>query len=65
MFNCLFNSYKKALDNNITSSSIFKAFLNDMSEEYNKNTTSARKVIDFIAGMTDDYFLREYEIINK
>ena len=30
-----------------------------MDEEYKKNT-DARIVIDYIAGMTDDYFVREY-----
>ena len=32
-----------------------------MSEKYLKNTTKERIVIDYIAGMTDDYFIREYK----
>ena len=32
-----------------------------MNEEYLKNTSDARKVIDFIAGMTDDYFINCYK----
>ena len=32
-----------------------------MSNEYKENTKKERIVIDFIAGMTDDYFMREYK----
>ena len=32
-----------------------------MSDEYLNNTSNVRKVIDYIAGMTDDFFTREYE----
>ena len=31
-----------------------------MSEEYLNNTNDARKVIDYIAGMTDNYFINQY-----
>ena len=34
-----------------------------MNEEYLKNTTPARKVIDYITGMTDDFILTEYKCI--
>ena len=37
---------------------IFKHFLSDMNEEYNKNTSKERKVIDYIAGMTDRYIYK-------
>ena len=40
---------------------IYKLFLNEMSIEYLQSTNSARKVIDYIAGMTDDYFIYQYE----
>ena len=37
-----------------------------MTEEYKNNTTKERIVIDYIAGMTDDYFTKEYiKIIDK
>jgi dGTP triphosphohydrolase len=32
-----------------------------MTKEYLENTTDERKVIDYIAGMTDEYFLKEYK----
>jgi dGTP triphosphohydrolase len=32
-----------------------------MNDDYLKNETVNRKVIDYIAGMTDNYFLRQYE----
>ena len=36
-----------------------------MVEKYKQNNTKERIVIDYIAGMTDDFFLREYERITK
>ena len=35
-----------------------------MSDEYRSNT-DARIVIDYIAGMTDDYFVKEYNRVRK
>jgi dGTPase len=37
---------------------IFTSFLEDMSDSYIENHNSAEIVRDFIAGMTDQYFLR-------
>ena len=59
MFRILFDSYLKDLENKNLNSSIYKVFLNYKADDYLKNT-NARIVIDFIAGMTDDYFYREY-----
>ena len=42
--------------------SVIYNFLADQSSEYLVNTNDKRKVIDFIAGMTDEMFIRE---INK
>ena len=36
-----------------------------MSDDYKSNTTHERMVIDYIAGMTDDFFLREYDRIKR
>ena len=46
------------IETNNTSSIIYR-FLNDKCEDYLNNTDNKRKVIDFIAGMTDDLFLKE------
>ena len=59
MFNYLFDSYLDDLNSNNYESSIYKLFLNTMNDQYKQNT-SARIVIDYIAGMTDDYFAKEY-----
>ena len=40
---------------------IFDIFLNSQSTRYLDSTEDKRKVIDFIAGMTDDLFIREVE----
>lgn len=63
MYNVLFESYLKDLEDNNRNSSIYEVFLNNMNNEYLKSTTNARKVIDFIAGMTDDYFINCYKKI--
>lgn len=59
-FRRVFNDYLKDVKENNLNSRIFTIFLNNMCEDYLKNTTDERKVIDYIAGMTDDYFVREY-----
>ncbi len=61
MFNELFeNLLKDVCENN--DSNINNVYLNKMSEEYLSKTSPARKVIDYIAGMTDDYFVKEYNL---
>lgn len=66
MMETVFYKNLEYLKNNITEKPIFKVYLNDMTEEYKKNNTKERIVIDYIAGMTDDYFIKEYnKIIDK
>ena len=60
MFNFLFDTYLEDLNICNRKSSIYRLFLDSMSDEY-KNSSNARIVIDYIAGMTDDYFIKEYE----
>ena len=61
MFETLFNKLLDIIDKQDENHSIYKNYLNSMSKEYLKNTSNARKVIDYIAGMTDEYFLNEYK----
>ena len=60
MFRSLFDFYLNALDNNINSD-INDIYLNDMSDDYKNNNTNARIVIDYLAGMTDNFFIKKYE----
>jgi len=55
----LFERYLKDIENENRSSVIFTNFLQDMSEEYINNHCKEEIVRDFIAGMTDQYFLRQ------
>ena len=64
MFRSLFNTYVNDIENNNLDSSIFKVYLNYKDESYKENT-SKRIAIDFIAGMTDDYFNLEYKRIKS
>jgi len=64
MYNDLFEHYKKILDKKILKNDIYTVFLNDMTDEYINNTSNARKVIDYIAGMTDDYFINRYNEVS-
>ena len=59
--NKIYNRYLSDIENNNTNSIIYNIFLNDMDKSYLENTDNKRKVIDFIAGMTDDLFIREIE----
>ena len=56
-FNLLFDNYLEDVINN-RKSRIFDEFLNYKDDNYQNSTTNERKVIDFIAGMTDDYFMK-------
>lgn len=58
----LFLYYRNNIDD--PSNSINKVFLHSMSDDYLKNTSVNRKVIDYI-GMTDDFILKEYELYQK
>lgn len=55
----LFLYYRDNIDDK--DNSINSRFLHSMSEKYLKETSTNRKVLDYIAGMTDDYILKEYD----
>lgn len=59
MFKLLFENYFSALEKEREESVIYREFLQDMSSEYRDNTSNAQAVRDFIAGMTDEYFLAQ------
>ena len=61
MFNKLFEIYLEQLNTKDENSDIYQVFLKGMSNDYLKNNSNVRKVIDYIAGMTDDYFISEYK----
>ena len=63
--NKLFTRYLDDIRNKNYESDIFTIFLNGQSDKYNLNTSDKRKVIDFIAGMTDDFFMNEVDNLNK
>lgn len=65
MYEALFYSYKKALENNDLNNDIFYQFLDGMDEKYLNSTSNVRKVIDYMAGMTDDYFINKYNNISN
>lgn len=59
MFGLLFEKYYQDLQSGQDNSVVFREFLDGMSPEYRDNTPPAMIARDFIAGMTDDYFLRQ------
>ena len=63
MFKDVFNYSLNAVKNNEIDADINKVFLKNMTAEYLENTTDERKVLDFIAGMTDDYLISQYKKI--
>ena len=64
MFKSVFDDCLKAIKENNRDKNIFKVFLDDMDATYLKETSDTRKVIDYIAGMTDDFLVSEYNLIN-
>jgi dGTPase len=59
LFAAVFEQFLKELETQPESSVIFSQFLKDMSPEYVQQHCNAEVVRDFIAGMTDQYFLRQ------
>lgn len=59
-FNKLYDVYYKAIINNDKTNKIY-SYLEEQNEEYQKENKK-RIVIDYIAGMTDDYFINEYNL---
>jgi len=59
LFHLLYERYLTDIENENRSSVIFSGFLKDMSEDYICGHRPAEIVRDFIAGMTDRYFLAQ------
>lgn len=64
------NMFRKVFEYNLENisnkdSNIYKVYLSKMNELYIKNNSKERIVIDYIAGMTDDYFINEYKCFTK
>ena len=58
-YRVLFETYVEDVEKQKRNSAIFQEKLNTMAPEYLESQPAAVKVRDFIAGMTDDYFLKE------
>ena len=67
MFNSLFDKYLEQINSNETDADIYKVFLDYMSDEYLSSTSNEERIIDFIAGMTDNYLINQYNkyIVNQ
>ena len=59
MFRLLFERHLEDLETGNEDSAIYSEFLEGMSAHYREHTAPAGIVRDFIAGMTDEYFLRQ------
>jgi dGTPase len=59
LFHMLFERYAADIEQENVDSAIFTNFLADMSDAYVGNHSTCEIVRDFIAGMTDQYFLRQ------
>lgn len=65
MFNELFEYYVDTINKGNTDDYMYTICLNSMSDEYKQNTPATRIAIDYISGMTDDFFISEYNRIKK
>lgn len=62
-YRILFQMLLDDLEKNPNSCFIWKNFLHNKSEAYLLKTGSVQKVVDFISGMTDSYFIRTVEAL--
>ena len=60
----LFYFYLDDLNKNKEKSKIYELFLSNMTIDYINRNDNKKIIIDFIAGMTDDYFLNELKAIS-
>ena len=65
MFRTLFKKYLRDVKEKNNDSDIYQIFLGNMDDRYFINSTDEQQVIDYIAGMTDDYFINQYEKIKE
>jgi dGTPase len=61
MFQYLFQPYLTDLESDDRSLPLWHEFLQDLPDSYRQDTPPARIVVDFISGMTDDYFNNQFE----
>ncbi len=61
LYYALLNDYNENNENSL----IYKRFVRDMPLEYVNKNNKKKIVIDFIAGMTDDYFLNFTKLLTK
>jgi dGTPase len=59
LFKFLFEKYLTDIERQDPASVVFNGFLNGMSQAYTETHSQAEIVRDFIAGMTDEYFLSQ------
>ena len=60
IFSTLFKVYLKQLKNKEKDKDIYTVFINYMDISYLNNTSDTRMIIDYIAGMTDNYIISQY-----
>lgn len=60
IFYTLYDVYEKAIKNNDINNNINLSYLKNMSNEYLENTSISQKIIDYLAGMTDNFIEKEY-----
>lgn len=59
IFELLFEKYVKDLENH--TGEIYTKYYSKMSDDYTKGNSYAKIAVDFIAGMTDNYFIRQFK----
>ncbi len=57
--NTIYQVYKKAIEDKDFENEIYTIFLSTQDKLYLENTSDSRKIIDFISGMTDDFFISQ------
>lgn len=60
----LYVNFLNDLNTKNKKSIIYKEFLDGMSTDYLENTNTKKIVIDFLAGMTDEYFIKQVKSVN-
>lgn len=60
MFKLLYEQYLSEFREQIENASIYRKFIAGMATEYRENNKPEKMIVDYMAGMTDDYFNNEF-----
>ena len=64
-FRVVFTNFLNQLNSKDLNSDIYKLYLNNMNDSYKSTNSNVRIILDYIAGMTDEFFEYQYDKVSR